>query len=85
MHTERDDLADWIDRLRVGIRRGELRDRPPVKVGPVMMGAEQAARILLADLDRHDRFLARHGGDVSMTARRQHLLDQLRRLREQIG
>ncbi len=85
MHAERDDLADWIDHLRGRVRRGELRDRPPVKVGLVMMGAEQAARILLADLDHHDRFLARRGADAVVTARRRDLLNEIRRVREQLG
>ena len=85
MRAERDDLDDWIGRLRGRIRRGELRDRASVQIGLVMMDAEQAARIVLADLDHHDRFLARHGADVFTTARRRDLLADLRRLREQIG
>ena len=80
-----EDLDGWIDALRGRIRRGELRDAPPAKVGLVTMGAEQAARILLADLDHHDRFLARRGADPFTTARRRDLLDEFRRLREQLG
>ena len=81
----RDGLDGWIDALRGRIGRGELRDAPPVKVGLVTMGAEQAARILLADLDHHDRLLARRSVDALVTARRRDLLDEFRRLREQLG
>ena len=80
-----EDLDGWIDALRGRIGRGELRDHHMVKVGLLMMNAEQAARILLADLDHHDRFLARRGADMVATARRRDLLDDLGRLREQLG
>ena len=89
-----EDLDGWIDALRGRIGRGELRDHALVKVGRVTMGAEQAARILLADLDHQD-WLRVHCGtdmfatarrrDVFATTRRQDLLDEFRRLREQLG
>ena len=85
MQAERDDLDDWIARLRGRIRRDQLRDAPPVKVGLVTMGAEQAARILLADVD-HDRVLTlARRRDAFNVERRRHLLSQILRLREQIG
>ena len=85
VQAEHEDLDGWIDALRGRLGRGELRDHAPVEVGRVVMGAEQAARILLADLDHQDWLLARRGTDMFATARRRDLLDELRRLREQLG
>ncbi|MDP8924952.1 MAG: hypothetical protein M3O34_19060 [Chloroflexota bacterium] len=81
-----DDLAGWIAELRDRVARGELAGLGRIDMHGAMVPVELVVRIMLADLDdldaedvipeqRHDPYAAR---------RRQALLRDFRRLREQI-
>ena len=81
-----DDLPAWIDGLRGRVERGELADLGPIEVaGGTLESVELAARIMLADLDHYDDLTLETRRDLLVVARRRLLLEDLRRLREQIG
>ncbi len=81
------DLMDWIAELRGRLGRGELADLGSVDMHGVLLPIERAARILLADLADQDAEVVspeqRHDPDAER--RRQALLRDFHRLREQIG
>jgi len=71
-----DDLKAWIIELRGRYQRGEFTDAPPVDLGyeSGALPAEDAIRLMLADLD-----------DSDTVPLRLMLLDDFRRLRTIIG
>ena len=80
------ELGGWIAELRGRVARGELAALGRVELdGGVILVAELAARILLADLDHHDDVARERLGDLCLQARREALLRDLARLRKQIG
>ena len=86
MATEPDDLTAWIADLRARVARGDLAALGRVELdGGVILAAEQATRIMLADLDHYEDLPPRWRGDLTVVARREALLRDFRRLREQIG
>ena len=86
MTTDPDDLVAWIADLRGRVARGELAALGRVELdGGIILVAELAARILLADLDHYDTLPPTRRRDLAVVARREALLRDLRRLREQIG
>ena len=82
-----DDLTAWIEELRGRLDRGELAGLGPVEVGPgqVLPSAELAAKIMLADLDHYDDLPLQQQRHPLAVARRRLLLEDLRRLKQQIG
>ena len=82
-----DELTAWIEELRRRVDRGELDGRTPIDVGRgcVLPSAELAAKIMLADLDHYDDLTLETRQDPLVVARWRLLLEELRRLREQIG
>jgi hypothetical protein len=81
-----DDLAAWLAELRGRVARGELAGRGPIEVaGGTLASVELAARVLLADLDHYEDLSLARRRDPLVVARRRLLLEDLRRLREQIG
>ena len=86
MTTNPDDLIAWIADLRARVARGELGGLGRVELdGGIMLTAQLAARILLADLDHFDDLTPTQRRDLSVRARREALLRDLTRLRKQIG
>ena len=86
MAADRDDLATWIADLRSRVARGELAAPGRVELdGGIILVAELAARVLLADLDHYDDLPPTWRRDLAVVARREALLRDLRRLRGQIG
>ena len=77
MTTDPDDLATWIADLRGRVARGEL-----AALGRVEL---DGGIILVADLDHYDDLPPTWRRDLAVVARREALLRDLRRLREQIG
>ena len=80
------ELAAWIAELRGRLARGEFADGGPIEVGGVSLpGVELAVRVVLADLDHYDDLTLEQRRDLLVVARRRLLLEDLRRLRAQIG
>ena len=79
-------LATWIAELRGRLARGEFADGGPIEVaGVTLPRVELAVRIMLADLDHYDDLALDRRRDLLVMARRRLLLEDLRRLREQLG
>lgn len=74
MHAEFDDMVAWIDELRTRMASGALAGLGAVAIRGGMLDADLAARITLVDLA--------HETDLT---RREMLLHDLERLREQIS
>ena len=86
MTTDPDDLGAWIAELRARVAHGDLVAVGRVELdGGIILAAELAARIMLADLDHYEDLPLTWRGDLAVVARREALLRDLRRLREQIG
>ena len=86
MATDPDKLVAWIGELRGRVARGELDGLGRVELdGGIILVANLAARILLADLDHYDNLAPKWRRDLAVVARREALLRDLRRLRDQIG
>ena len=80
------ELATWIAELHRRVARGEFADGGPIEVGGVTLpGVELAVRVVLADLDHYDDLTLEQRRDLLVVARRRLLLEDLRRLRAQIG
>ncbi len=86
MAIEVDDLVTWIGELRTRVVRGDLDGRGEFEVGARgRLPIEQAARIMLADLE-HDKDLTLKQRRHPIAVERRRLLQaDLRRLRAQIG
>jgi hypothetical protein len=71
-------LEVWIEKLRDGLKQGELAGHGPITLrdGSQLPDTAVAVRIMLADLDHLDSLLVE---------RRQDLLDDFRHLREQLA
>ena len=86
MATGPDDLVAWIAELRGRLARGDLAALGRVELdGGIILTADMAARIMLADLDHYEDLPPTWRGDLAVVARREALLRDLRQLREQIG
>ena len=91
VHDARDARASeseaWVAALRERLARGELAVLGPLELGdgtPPMDG-ELLVRISLADLDHYVDLTPTYRCQPDVAARRQAVLDGLRRLRELIG
>ena len=85
MATDPDDLVAWIAELRARVARGDLDGQGEFEAGVGRFAVGLAARIMLADLDHYEVLPPTLRGDLAVVARREALLRDLRRLREQIG
>ena len=86
MSVDPPELATWIAELRSRLARGEFADGGPIEVGGVALSSvELAVKVMLADLDHYDDLSLEQRRDLLTVARRRLLLEDLRRLREQIG
>ena len=85
MATDPDDLVAWIAELRARVARGDLDGQGEFEAGVGRFAVGLAARIMLADLDHYEALPPTWRGDLAVVARREALLRDLRRLREQIG
>ncbi len=80
------ELPPWIAELRRRVARGEFADGGPIEVGGLVLpSVELAVKVMLADLDHFDDLSLERRRDLLTVARRRLLLEDLRRLREQIG
>ena len=80
------ELATWVAELRGRLARGEFADGGPIEVaGVALPGVELAVKVMLADLDHYDDLGLERRRDPLVVARRRLLLEDLRRLRAQIG
>ncbi len=87
MTNAADNLADWIAELRARLARGGLAGLGPIDMHGVTQPVERVARFLLSDLDdldAEDGACKRRYG-LATPQRREALLADFRRLREQIG
>ena len=86
MSADPHELATWIGELRRRVAHGEFADGGPIEVGGVVLpSVELAVKVMLADLDHYDDLGLERRRDPLVVARRRLLLEDLRRLRAQIG
>ena len=82
-----DDILAWIGTLESRVEHSELarRDRIDIGYGMDLLPLKLIVRIMLTDLEDLDDLSAQTHGRAADMTRYQDLLDDFRRLREQIG